>query len=129
MGVDPKTDPKGFEEAKRQLSEYLRFLRQLERLRDPETDESILDEIANTFQNIRSRRVKPRYRSKGPVDIDHGTRLHGSSIAQGVADILFGSDNPYMFEFDAKHEKIAELTGRFELTVVADGSGSMDEDG
>jgi hypothetical protein len=32
-----------------------------------------------------------------------------------------------MFEMDIKHEKPEQLTGRFELTLIGDGSGSMDQ--
>jgi len=126
MWINP-SDKDTFQETIRSLKDYDKFLAQLEQLIDKHTGNTVMQEIENIFKYIRSHRSKPRYKSKGPVDIDHGYRLHPWAIAWGIAEVKWGNFNPEMFEMDIKHEKPEQLTGRFELTLIADGSWSMDE--
>jgi len=126
MWINP-SDKDTFQETIRKLKDYDRFLAQLEQLIDKHTGNTVMQEIENIFQCIRSHRSKPRYKSKGPVDIDHGYRLHPWAIAWGIAEVKWGNFNPEMFETDIKHEKPEQLTGRFELTLIADGSWSMNQ--
>ncbi|MEI7558497.1 MAG: hypothetical protein WCJ45_07015 [bacterium] len=53
----------------------------MEQIIDKHTGNAVMQEIENIFQQIRSHRTKPRYKAKGPVDIDHGYRLHPGAIA------------------------------------------------
>jgi hypothetical protein len=66
-----------------------------------------------------------RYFSKSPVDLERGTRLFAGAIATGISDFYGGNESPEMFEMDARKEKIHEGAGNFEITILADGTGSM----
>jgi hypothetical protein len=71
LGVDPN-DERTFVNIIRTLKEYDRFLEQLEKVRDPETGNFLIDEIENIFSRIASNRKKPRFHSRGPVDMEIG---------------------------------------------------------
>ena len=116
-----------FQDTVKQLREYDRFLQQLETVKDPKTGETIIEEIERIFEKIKSHRLKPRYRTKWPVDIEHGYRLHAWALATGLAEIQSWNFNPEMFELDIKQEKQDNFIGKFDVTIVADGSGSMSQ--
>lgn len=116
-----------FKDTVNQLRAYDTFLQQLENVKDPQTGETIIEEIERIFEKIKSHRLKPRYRTKWPVDIEHGYRLHSWALATGLAEIQSGNFNPEMFELDIKHEKPDHFIGKFDVTIVADGSGSMSQ--
>lgn len=116
-----------FQDAVKQLRAYDKFLQQLENVKDPKTGETIIEEIEHIFEKIKSHRLKPRYRTKWPVDIEHGYRLYAWALGTGLAEIQSGNLNPEMFELDIKHENPDNFIGKFDVTIVADGSGSMSQ--
>jgi hypothetical protein len=114
-----------FESKKKKLSEYLSYIKWLHNIKDVKTKNSIINELANCFDSIKSRRLKPYYSSKWPVDSEHGVRLHWPSIAEGIWSILQWEDDPYMREKDIVKFKPGEFANNFELTLITDWSGSM----
>lgn len=127
MGIDP-SDKDTFQKEIERLKKYEEYLDQLKQVKDKNTGNTVMEEIEYMFERIRSHRAKPRYKAKWPVDIEHGNRLNPGAIARWMADVQAGNFNPEMFEMDIKHEKPEQLTGRFELTLIGDGSGSMEDD-
>ncbi|EKE30191.1 MAG: hypothetical protein ACD_2C00027G0004 [uncultured bacterium (gcode 4)] len=128
MWVDPKDDAK-FKEHLRNLEKYDNFLKELENLVNPKTWEFVMTEIEELFEKIRSHRLKPKYKSRWPVDMDRGVRLDSASLAGWIADIESWNLDPYMFEEDYREEKEDIRTGNFELTLVTDWSQSMSDHG
>ena len=124
MGINTE-DKEALEEIIQQLREYENFLEQLEKVENPETWESVMEEIEKLFDKIRSHRLKNRYKAKWPVDIEKWVRLHGPSLATGIAEIKSWNINPEIFEEDIKSLKELPFVGKFDLTIVADGSWSM----
>lgn len=116
---------KEFDEKKKELSEYLSYLKSLYKIKNKKTNQPIVSEIADTFESIKSRRLKPYYSSKWPVDSEHGVRLHWPSIADGIGSIYSGEDDPYMWEKDVVIKKLWDFVSNFELTLITDWSWSM----
>ncbi len=125
MGIDIR-DKQKFQETLHQLKSYEQFLKQLSQVKDATTGDTVMEEIEHVFERIKSHRAKSRYISKWPVDIDHGYRLYAWAIASWLAEVQWWNTNPEMFEMDIKREKPEQLTGKFELTIIGDGSWSME---
>ena len=124
LGVDPN-DERTFVNIIRTLKEYDRFLEQLEKVRDPETGNFLIDEIENIFSRIASNRKKPRFHSRGPVDMEIGEWLYGSALAEGYASIETGDRDPEVFELYDLRLRERMYVWNFDVTIVADGTGSM----
>ena len=84
-----------------------------------------MEEIYNLFQNIRAKILKPKMKSRWPVDIEHWVRLDTWSIATWIAKVKSWETNPVMFKEDIKHVKENLLVLDFDLTIVADWTWSM----
>lgn len=124
MWSDPENE-EDFENTINKLRDYDRFLERLKWLKDAETWNSVMEEIYNLFQNIRAKRLKPKMKSKWPVDMEHWVRLDTWSIATWIAQVKSWETNPVMFKEDVKHVKENLLVWDFDLTIVADWSWSM----
>lgn len=124
MWVDPENN-KEIENTVKKLRDYDRFLERLKWLKDTETWNSVMEEIYNLFQNIRAKRLKPKMKSRWPVDMEHWVRLDTWSIATWIAQVKSWETNPIMFKEDVKHVKENLLVWDFDLTIVADWSWSM----
>ena len=125
MWIDPK-DKEEFEQTLQKLKQYDNYRKNvLENIKDAQTWELVRDEIVQIFKVIKAHRKKRRYVSKAPVDIEHGTRLHPWAIANGIAEMKWGNENPEMFEMDIIRQKSNYNVGNFEIMILADGTGSM----
>ena len=124
MWVDPDND-KEIENTVKRLRDYDKFLERLKWLKDTETWNSVMEEIYNLFQNIRAKRLKPKMKSRWPVDMEHWVRLDTWSIATWIAQVKSWETNPVMFKEDIKHVKENLLVWDFDLTIVADWTWSM----
>ncbi len=116
---------KKFEELKRKLQNYEEYYKQLKKIKDPETGKFIIDEISELFKQIKSKRQKPRFVSKWPVDIEIWVRLDPLSIAEWIAQIKSWNLDPEMFEEDITIEREKEFVWKFDVTIISDWSGSM----
>jgi len=117
---------KDIEKVKRKLEEYNNFLKKLEQIQDSETWKPIIDEIVSLFEKIKSKREKPRYQYKWPVDQELWVWLDSAFIASWVAQLLSWNPNPEMFEREIIKQKEQNFVWKFELTLITDGSGSME---
>lgn len=104
------------------LRAYRRFYEQLENIKNPETGESVTEEIREIFKKIITERLRPRLVSKLPVA--EGEIL--ARPAEAVAQVRAGVHEPEVWETVEPKERPKELFGDFEVTVVADRSGSME---
>ncbi len=118
-------DNQEFEDIVDKLREYDRFLEQLKSVKDSETWNSVMEEICSLFENIRASRLKPKMKSKWPVDMEHWVRLDGWSVATWIAEIKSGNFNPLMFAKNVTHLKENLLVWDFDLTIIADWTWSM----
>src|SRR3989344_606170 len=104
------------------LRDYRKFYEQLENIKNPETDKSVVEEIREIFKKIIAERLRPRLISKLPVT--EGEIL--AKPAETVAQVRAGVHEPVVWETVEPKERPKELFGDFEVTVVADRSGSME---
>lgn len=109
------------------LKKYNDFRKDLEKLKDPDTWKSLMEELAEIFELIKSKRLRPEYEPKWPVDIEDGDDLYGPSIADWMAQIEAWESEILMFEKDVVRHIEEEHVGDFEVTLISDGSGSMAE--
>lgn len=118
---------KSVEELLAELEEYDKFYRQLQQVRNSDTWNTVMEDIEELFKYIRSQRLKPQLKPRWPVDIDHSIwKLHTPSVASGIAELLWGNVDAELWEEHTKKEKTKNYVGKFEVSIVADGTGSMD---
>ncbi len=108
---------------KKDLQEYRKIVEALQKIVNPETDVSVLEELRNLFSRIISKRIKPRQSPRYPVE--EGDEL--SDPAQLVSDVKSGNLNPKVWEDTEIREKRGDKFGEIEITLVCDRSSSMTE--
>jgi len=108
---------------KKDLQEYRKIIESLEKITNPETDVSLIEELRNLFSRIIAKRIKPRQSPKYPVE--EGDEL--TDPAQLVADVKSGNLQPKVWEDTEIREKKGERFGEVEITIVCDRSSSMTE--
>jgi len=106
---------------KKDLQDYRKIVESLEKMVNPETDVSVLEELKNLFSRIISKRLKKVLAPKYPVD--EGDEL--VDPAQLIADVKSGNLQPKVWEDTEIKEKKGERFGEVEITLVCDQSGSM----
>ena len=106
---------------KMDLQNYRKIVESLERIVNPETDVSIVEELKNLFSRIISKRLKMAQAPKYPVE--EGEEL--VDPAQLVADVKSGNLQPKVWEDTETKEKKGDRFGEVEITLVCDRSGSM----
>ena len=105
-----------------ELREYRKFLENLEEIKNPETDESVVEEIRTIFKKIIAERKKKTLRSKLPAE--EGEIL--AFPAQAHIAVESGNFEPRVWETVDWKDKPKELFGEFDVTIVCDRSGSME---
>lgn len=111
---------------KKDLQNYRKIVEMLEKITNPETDMSVMEELRNLFSRIISKRFKLAQAPKYPVE--EGDDL--VEPAQLVADVRAGNLQPKVWEDTEIKEKKGERFGEVEITLVCDRSSSMtDGDG
>ena len=108
-------------EGYKDLQKYRDVVSSLEKLVNPETDVSVLEELKNLFSRIISKRLKVAQTPKYPVE--EGDEL--SDPAQLVADVKSGNLQPKVWEDTEIKEKKGDRFGEVEITLVCDRSRSM----
>ncbi len=106
---------------KKDLQDYRKVVDSLEKMVNPETDVSVLEELKNLFSRIISKRLKKALAPKYPVD--EGDEL--VDPAQLIADVKSGNLQPKVWEDTEIKEKKGDRFGEVEITLVCDQSGSM----
>ncbi|KKW24712.1 MAG: hypothetical protein UY70_C0005G0035 [Candidatus Kaiserbacteria bacterium GW2011_GWB1_52_6] len=105
------------------LRTYQNFWSEVENIQNPETNERVLEELRAIFRKIIAERMAPRLRPKLPTT--EGEIL--ARPADAVAAIKAGIQEPAVWETVEVHEKLLERFGNFDVTLVGDRSGSMQE--
>ncbi len=106
---------------KTDLQAYRKIVESLEKMVNPETDVSIIEELKNLFSRIISKRLKIAQAPKYPVE--EGDEL--VDPAQLVADVKSGNLQPKVWEDTEIKEKKGDRFGEVEITLVCDRSSSM----
>jgi hypothetical protein len=111
---------------KKDLQEYRKIAEALQKIVNPETNVSVMEELKNLFSRIIAKRLKERLSPKYPVE--EGDEL--SDPAQLVSDVKSGNLSPKVWEDTEIKEKKGDRFGEVEITLVCDRSSSMtDGDG
>ena len=110
---------------KEDLENYCKIVESLEGVKNPETNESVIEELRALISRIIAKRRKPATRPRYPVA--EGEDL--ADPAQLVADVKAGNLEPNVWETDEMSERPDKRFGEIEITLVCDRSGSMDEAG
>ncbi|MBM2818231.1 MAG: hypothetical protein HW401_821, partial [Parcubacteria group bacterium] len=108
---------------KEYLQKYRDMVKSLEKMVNPETDVSLIEELRNLFSRIISKRLKKTQTPRYPVE--EGDDL--VDPAQLVADVKSGNLQPKVWEDTEIKEKKGDRFGEVEITLVCDRSSSMKE--
>ena len=106
---------------KSDLQNYRKIVENLERIVNPETDVSIVEELKNLFSRIISKRLKKAQAPRYPME--EGDEL--VDPAQLIADVKSGNLQPKVWEDIEIKEKKGDRFGEVEITLVCDRSSSM----
>ncbi|MEK7586626.1 MAG: VWA domain-containing protein [Patescibacteria group bacterium] len=106
---------------KKDLQEYRKIVENLEKMVNPETDMSLIEELQILFSRIISKRLKKVQAPKYPME--EGEEL--VDPAQLVADVKAGNLQPKVWEDIEIKEKKGERFGEVEITLICDRSSSM----
>lgn len=104
-----------------ELDEYKRFWQELENITNPETNETVIEELRAMFKKIINERKKKKYVPKYPTE--DGEIL--AFPAEAVIAVKRGEREPKVWETVEQKEKLKEMYGDFDVTLVGDRSGSM----
>lgn len=108
-----------------ELREYRRFLEELEEIKNPETNETVIEEIREIFRKVIAERKKKILKSKLPVE--EGDLL--AFPAEAHISVESGNLEPRVWETVDWKERPKELFGEFDVTLLCDRSGSMERGG
>ncbi len=110
---------------KKDLQEYRRIAEALQKIVNPETNASIVEELRTLFLRIIAKRLQERFVPKYPVE--EGDEL--VDPGQLVSDVKSGNLNPKVWEDTEMKEKKGDKAGEVEITLVCDRSSSMTDGG
>ena len=105
------------------LKSYQKFWEEIEGLKNPETNEAVVEELRELFRKIIAERTRPRQKPKLPVS--EGEIL--ARPAEAVAAVKAGGEEPEVWETIQEKSRPKELFGDFDITIITDRSGSMEE--
>ncbi|MDB4984719.1 MAG: hypothetical protein JWM20_898 [Patescibacteria group bacterium] len=135
--IDNKSDRKSYEEQSLEayalaegvtvedLKGYRRYIDRVEELRNPETDELLIEEIRNIFRRIIAERTAKLPQSKMPQSEGVTIRFPAQAVVQTKA----GNPEPEVWQTIEEKEAVKELIGKFDVTLVCDRSRSMGSGG
>jgi hypothetical protein len=107
------------------LRQYRAIVASLENLRNPQTNESVVDELRTLIKRIIAHRLKPAPLPRYPVE-EGDTLIDPVEL---ITQVRGGNLYPRVWETEEVAEKKGKRFGEIELSLVADRSGSMDEKG
>lgn len=105
-----------------ELDEYQRFWQEIENIKNPETNEFVIEELRDIFKKIINERKKKKYVPKYPTE--EGEIL--AYPAEAVTAVKNGEREPKVWETVEAKERPKEMYGDFDVTMVGDRSNSMD---
>jgi uncharacterized protein YegL len=103
------------------LKNYENIVRDLDSILNPVTNESVIKDLSNLIKRIISKRVKPSFKPKYPVE--EGDEL--IEPAELLASVRAGNLQPKVWQDTEVKEKKGDLFGKVKLSFVLDRSGSM----
>lgn len=104
------------------LREYRDLVKNIENIKNPETDERVVEELRQLFERIIARRLKPTAAPRYPME--EGEDL--VDPAGLVAGVKAGNLEPKAWETTETKERRGPQFGEVEITLVCDRSGSME---
>lgn len=110
---------------KEDLQKYRDLVKSLNSIVNPETQETLVEELRSLFSKIKSKRLKPTLSPRYPM-------VEGEDLvdpAQLVADVKGGNLEPKVWETSETKENSGKKFGEVEITLIFDRSISMDDDG
>jgi hypothetical protein len=108
-------------ETNRPYREYTQYTRRRDQLSEP------IDEMAEFFRSIVSERSKHVRLLSGPRA--EGQILDPATLAQAYADVQADNLRPLAYQEFESHEREREASGKFDIYLVLDGSGSVQSSG
>ncbi len=107
------------------LQKYREIVKSLNDIVNPETNETVIEELRLLISRIIAKRLKPTLAPRYPME--EGEDL--VDPAQLVAEAKAGNLEPKVWETWEVKEKKGKKFGEIEITLVCDRSSSMDENG
>ncbi len=107
---------------KEDLQRYRNIVKNLEKIRNPETSVSVIQELRELIAKIIAKRMKPAPAPRYPVE--EGEEL--VDPAELVSQFQVGNLEPKVWETYEIKEKKGKKFGEVEITLVCDRSGSME---
>lgn len=107
---------------KKDLQNYRKIVEDLQKIINPETDMTLVEELKKLFSRIIAKRLKIAQAPKYPVE--EGDEL--VDPAQLVAEVKAGNLKPKVWEDTEIKEKKGDRFGEIEITLVCDRSNSME---
>lgn len=105
------------------LRRYRDIVRSLDRIVNPETNESVIEELRNLINRIIARRLKPKHAPRYPTE--EGEEL--VDPAELYSQVKKGNLEPRVWETIEIQERKGKKFGEVEITLICDRSGSMEE--
>jgi len=106
---------------KEELDRYRNIVKSLEDMKNPETNQSVIEELRTLIERIIARRLKPVPTPRYPME--EGEDL--VEAGQLVSDVKAGNLEPKVWETAETRERPGKKFGEVEITLVCDRSGSM----
>ena len=106
---------------KEDLQKYRKIVDELGKITNPETNETIVEELRVLIERIIAKRLKPKHAPRYPVE--EGEDL--ADPAQLVADSKAGNFEPKVWETLEVKERPGNRFGEVEITLICDRSSSM----
>ncbi|OHA93463.1 MAG: hypothetical protein A3H52_01535 [Candidatus Zambryskibacteria bacterium RIFCSPLOWO2_02_FULL_39_26] len=106
---------------KEDLQRYRKIVDELGKITNPETNETIVEELRVLIERIIAKRLKPKHAPRYPVE--EGEDL--ADPAQLVADSKAGNFEPKVWETLEVKERPGNRFGEVEITLICDRSSSM----
>jgi len=107
------------------LQKYRQIVESSNKIINPETNETVIEELRALISKIISKRLKPSLAPRYPME--EGEDL--VDPAHLVAEVKAGNLEPKVWETWEVKERRGKRFGEIEITLVCDRSRSMDEDG
>jgi hypothetical protein len=106
---------------KEELDRYRSIVKSLEDMKNPETNQSVIEELRTLIERIIARRLKPVAAPRYPME--EGEDL--VEAGQLVSDVKAGNLEPKVWETAETRERPGKKFGEVEITLVCDRSTSM----
>ena len=125
FGFTSESDPKAFEKKKKEILQYTTLEEKIKQIKNRQGDK-VYDKIVNEiFHKIIQIRKRPEPKEIAPRNFSEGGVFDNQSLIGGIMSMRAGDDDPRIMRQDAKKEKITKKAGAFNITLIGDGSGSM----